>query len=289
MSARRVRRPLNEGRSINSGDTIAHYPQADGSVNSAQRRPEYKLRRHQMARPMVCASSGPLNEGRSINSGDTRPPTRPAAPTRRSLNEGRSINSGDTTPPASPCGHLRPLNEGRSINSGDTGVTMPMAAIGERRAQRRPEYKLRRHSDWVMARRPNGTLAQRRPEYKLRRHCRCMKLQNFSSRRAQRRPEYKLRRHPRNGRPTTRYVTIAQRRPEYKLRRHMVKDMARQKGRDLAQRRPEYKLRRHSCGPRTCRPAALPLNEGRSINSGDTNYGPIGWGALLARSTKAGV
>ena len=166
---------LNEGRSINSGDTSARKPPTyDASIVScAQRRPEHKLRRHpgspaglasrkseslnegrsinsgdtRVDRAVQRARPSPLNEGRSINSGDTpapgnAPPHPRTCPRSSALNEGRSINSGDTAIQMTPRLAPRPLNEGRSINSGDT---LQRASAAREVAQRRPEHKLRRH------------------------------------------------------------------------------------------------------------------------------------------------
>ena len=64
----------------------------------------------------------------------------------------------------------------------------------------------------------------------------------------------------------------AQRRPEHKLRRHIAWPCSMTRLSFTAQRRPEHKLRRH---PRTRRQSGTSgrpaLNEGRSINSGDTS------------------
>ena len=186
---------LNEGRSINSGDTRLMQV---GPIDRfcAQRRPEYKLRRHPPRGAPRPGRATSLNEGRSINSGDTPAhPRSPACAQPPALNEGRSINSGDTNhahlwrrrrgaalnegrsinsgdTPASPARPVRArtLNEGRSINSGDTGPTGTARSADGVTAQRRPEYKLRRHApgrQWHVAVRAR---AQRRPEYKLRRH-----------------------------------------------------------------------------------------------------------------------
>ena len=83
------------------------------------------------------------------------------------------------------------------------------------------------------------------------------------------------------------FFSDAQRRPESELRRHMARAI-RLPGRPRAQRRPESELRRHLKNrPRSTRSSTL--NEGRSLNSGDT------WSAnrivlrAEARSTKAGV
>ena len=88
-------RPLNEGRSVNPGDTI-------------------------LARP--TASSPPsLNEGRSVNPGDTHLAERSPRVAAVALNEGRSVNPGDTSPqPVNRWTSPSSLNEGRSVNPGDT-------------------------------------------------------------------------------------------------------------------------------------------------------------------------
>ena len=62
---------LNEGRSLNSGDTRIRAVTA-GTSPSAQRRPESELRRHHLAPMPSAITPASLNEGRSLNSGDTR-------------------------------------------------------------------------------------------------------------------------------------------------------------------------------------------------------------------------
>ena len=98
----------------------------------AQRRPEYKLRRHVPVHISVLwEGGGSLNEGRSINSGDTCPASPSSGSRSRSLNEGRSINSGDTCRAlASRRASPGALNEGRSINSGDTCSPNGMTVFG---------------------------------------------------------------------------------------------------------------------------------------------------------------
>ena len=64
-------------------------------METAQRRPEYKLRRH-VGRNGLPGGGTPLNEGRSISSGDTANAPAWTRSRIRSLNEGRSISSGDT-------------------------------------------------------------------------------------------------------------------------------------------------------------------------------------------------
>ena len=112
---------LNEGRSISSGDTSRIISHLSLTNPPAQRRPEHKLRRHLRARARRQRGDRALNEGRSISSGDTR-----------------QVGHRRRHPPGA-------LNEGRSISSGDTprGTTRPPR--GSCCAQRRPEHKLRRH------------------------------------------------------------------------------------------------------------------------------------------------
>ena len=135
--------PLNEGRSLNSGDTSTALSRSILTIG-AQRRPESELRRHSRCSTCSPIRSGALNEGRSLNSGDTCR-GRSRATAGAALNEGRSLNSGDT-PGRRRCRRRAAwtLNEGRSLNSGDT--TVQTGGFGEiEPAQRRPESELRRH------------------------------------------------------------------------------------------------------------------------------------------------
>ena len=88
---------------------------------------------------------------------------------------------------------------------------------------------------------------------------------------AQRRPEHKPRRHLSGTVASARAAGSAQRRPEHKPRRHMSRSASSAAVMvSNAQRRPEHKPRRHSghvCGYARRSPS---LNEGRSINPGDT-------------------
>ena len=151
LDDRRVYEALNEGRSINSGDTSsnaggyctphmrstkagASTPATRKCVRAlcAQRRPEHQLRRH--ATRTSSASPSTLNEGRSINSGDTFPVRALSGPlcglrrhATRFVTLARSTKAGASTPATPGPGHVlrspvvrRALNEGRSINSGDT-------------------------------------------------------------------------------------------------------------------------------------------------------------------------
>ena len=145
--------PLNEGRSVNPGDThLARLFHDDGTACFAQRRPERQPRRHAISRTAATGRSRPLNEGRSVNPGDTRlqqavtsaldgvtAQRRPERQPRRHAciadhRAGRSVNPGDT--PAA-------LNEGRSVNPGDTPPRD--GATPAETAQRRPERQPRRH------------------------------------------------------------------------------------------------------------------------------------------------
>ena len=62
----------------------------------------------------------------------------------------------------------------------------------------------------------------------------------------------------------------AQRRPESELRRHAQDVRTSFEAKLTAQRRPESELRRHTISPNKPIAAARTLNEGRSLNSGDT-------------------
>ena len=87
-------RPLNEGRSMDSGDTEMVTATA-ACFHCAQRRPEYGLRRHQDE-----AQEPRLPPDRSTKAGVWTPATRPGRSARpatsKALNEGRSMDSGDT-------------------------------------------------------------------------------------------------------------------------------------------------------------------------------------------------
>ena len=83
-------------------------------------------------------------------------------------------------------------------------------------------------------------------------------------------PEYKPRRHQASWQWALEHGDRAQRRPEYKPRRHICFCCIRAVTLVCAQRRPEYKPRRHGCAAPALLPAAATLNEGRSINPGDT-------------------
>lgn len=112
--------PLNEGRSVSSGDTAAWYqcitailmlaqPKTGihlrhiattaelggGTRSTAQRRPKHKL--GDCRNSCAYHNSFPsFNEGRSINSGDTYHRLLDDGSGPAALNEDRSISSGDT-------------------------------------------------------------------------------------------------------------------------------------------------------------------------------------------------
>ena len=81
----------------------------------------------------------------------------------------------------------------------------------------------------------------------------------------------------------------AQRRPESELRRHLLHPETYLENMGHAQRRPESELRRHASPPRISSARSIPLNEGRSLNSGDTVGRERAVTRLVGRSTKAGV
>ena len=215
MDSGRFVQALNEGRSVNPGDTRAF-----SSLSSTRRS---------------------LNEGRSVNPGDTRAFSSLSS-TRRSLNEGRSVNPGDTLnrlrhnelqgsaqrrPERQPRRHPEPspaqrvaglrstkagastpatlrvcvvvlcypqsLNEGRSVNPGDTNLTGvvdgPPRSLNEGRSVNPGDTLNRlRHNEL------QGS-AQRRPERQPRRH-QSHRSSRWTPTVAQRRPERQPRRHP---------------------------------------------------------------------------------------------
>ena len=159
---------LNEGRSVNPGDTqgvlvVVVYPQI------AQRRPERQPRRHLTFSvrpyPPLCAlnegrSVNPgdtscftfyrdlltaLNEGRSVNPGDTCVLTRRDCGLRHNtLNEGRSVNPGDTLSASLHLSRATALNEGRSVNPGSTkaGASTPATQLNSAKGQYRDKPSL---------------------------------------------------------------------------------------------------------------------------------------------------
>ena len=112
------RRPLNEGRGANPGDTAGVGFQTALSA-FAQRRPGREPRRHLDGRPATHRE-----RRRSTKAGARTPATRwpaPRGPCRRpALNEGRGANPGDTATKARSGTCSASLNEGRGANPGDT-------------------------------------------------------------------------------------------------------------------------------------------------------------------------
>ena len=136
---------LNEGRSVNPGDTQS--TRADvGRSDSAQRRPERQPRRHTHQNRRGPAPTRTLNEGRSVNPGDTTIPLthgvgsavaqrRPERQPRRHAKTAESIarlTNAQRRPERQPRRHsactgcsyarVKTLNEGRSVNPGDTRI-----------------------------------------------------------------------------------------------------------------------------------------------------------------------
>ena len=158
--------------------------------------------------------------------------SRSAQPT---LNEGRSVNPGDTH---SLVGDR--VNEGPSVQSADQRSTKAGASTPATRAARRPQRAAE-----------SGQIAQRRPERQPRRH-HGPRL-HLLGHNAQRRPE----RQPRHTPKAAAESCSAQRRPERQPRRHENTPVGRS---SALERRP---FRFESGTPRA-------LNEGRSVNPGDT-------------------
>ena len=184
---------LNEGRSLNPGDTRG--VRADAPIRrGAQRRPESEPRRH----PPPTRSPGnrppALNEGRSLNPGDTvgsegvsrgtadaqrRPESEPRRHAAMSACSAESTSSAQRRPESEPRRH-RPaststpappaaLNEGRSLNPGDTRRRR------HPRRRRRPLNEGRSLNPGDTRRGEAGRgigsrCAQRRPESEPRRH-----------------------------------------------------------------------------------------------------------------------
>ena len=136
-------RPLNKGRSVNSGDTPIARSTNGLRSGRAQQRPERKLRRHPSHRELPSEI-----HIRSRKAGVQTPAT-PSRYCRRrddksALNKGRNAKSGDTLPCRWPQRSLRSLNKGRNASSSDNcpySLKVPFTSS----AQQRPERKLRRH------------------------------------------------------------------------------------------------------------------------------------------------
>ena len=193
---------------------------------------------------------------------------------------------------------------------------MPVWSTATRttRAQRRPESEPRRHDPPIRFSNVAGTPAQRRPESEPRRHS-VPSTHSFSrGRPAQRRPESEPRRHSTCQQPkVVRFCSLnegrslnpgdtardenphrlglhAQRRPESEPRRHIEDAELELVALTDAQRRPESEPRRHPTSSPSSPARGNALNEGRSLNPGDTpgSLAPARR-RVLGRSTKAGV
>ena len=93
----RIIQTLNEGRSVNPGDThCGWWAPYDHLVRSTK-----------------AGASTPATPGLAMDSGRFV----------QALNEGRSVNPGDTNLTGVVDGPPRSLNEGRSVNPGDTAVS----------------------------------------------------------------------------------------------------------------------------------------------------------------------
>ena len=159
---------LNEGRSRNSGNTSA-FSQTCPSLQSAQRRPEPKLRQH-----VGVPHPYSILWVRSTKAGAETPATL--------ADDGRvkaDIDDAQRRPEPKLRQHIWPFDHllgdlGRSTKAGaETPATLQLFTWTMDlpvRAQRRPEPKLRQH---IFA--PSMSIsvasAQRRPEPKLRQHC----------------------------------------------------------------------------------------------------------------------
>ena len=237
--------PLNEGRSVNPGDTSAAdvLRRRTVRVRTAQRRPERQPRRHDRS---VTGGQRGARGARSTKAGASTPATPLGFPSLRKQ-QPRSTKAAASTPatPDVQAGLAKsrtPLDDGRSVNPGDTLTFMPTGEVTYS-AQRRPERQPRRHRHALLQRHCSATLgAQRRPERQPRRHVWVLgKLTDHS--------------------------TDAQRRPERQPRRH------------------SSSRARTDAAPRST------LNEGRSVNPGDTSSSRSTSDgiALSCRSTKAGA
>ena len=159
---------LNEGRSLNPGDTRPDARHDDEGDVNAQRRPESEPRRHLRMSWLNRVQSGGAQRRPESE------PRRHAVPVRWrrpgcALNEGRSLNPGDTSTSSVSTPAATSLNEGRSLNPGDT-FWLAVCLAWTEAAQRRPESEPRRHWPMTMGASWRAGSAQRRPESEPRRH-----------------------------------------------------------------------------------------------------------------------
>ena len=188
---------LNEGRSVNPGDTSSgpgHW-RHDRSTKAGASTPATLVVGHQSLNEGRSVNPGDtnccdlrapepctLNEGRSVNPGDTS--TKAGASATRgdpgstgSLNEGRSVNPGDTRHGVAVSCRVYPLNEGRSVNPGDTRASgtqqLPPPPLNEGRSVNpgdTNEAGPPRSTKAGASTPARGRSAQRRPERQPRRH-----------------------------------------------------------------------------------------------------------------------
>ena len=252
------RRPLNEGRGANPGDTRDDEEAVgDGGLrstkagartpatlptsvdlrfaSSAQRRPGREPRRHRVrARISVAGAAAQRRPGRE--------PRRHADPRLQAdLGDVRSTKAGARTPatrrrPTMRSSGRRPLNEGRGANPGDT---------------HQHPCPMRRTSSLNEGRGANPGDTSATP------------IIRASVMNAQRRPGREPRRHAHDSRNDAPGAS--------------------------AQRRPGREPRRHTTATAGGPTDAAALNEGRGANPGDTERQPAVDGHQATRSTKAGA
>ena len=237
---------LNEGRSVNPGDTRMR-DWCEDPDTGAQRRPERQPRRHGAVREMCHRGIR-----RSTKAGASTPATLPGDGDEGARRQ-RSTKAGASTPATLELNAL--VSDSATV------------------AQRRPERQPRRHAQRIAHCRPDGS-AQRRPERQPRRHTSALPL-SLSMICAQRRPERQPRRHRRRNRrinPVDQRSTKAgASTPATPLRRAQV-DLARRRStkagastpatlcqpiaaliaENAAQRRPERQPRRHLLASSSC-------------------------------------
>ena len=181
--------------------------------------------------------------------------------TPSALNEGRSVNPGDTGSTGLPARRRRPLNEGRSVNPGDTCGVSYWSCV-QPSAQRRPERQPRRHPS-----------SEPEPDAD---HRRSTKAGASTPATPGRGPAGR----PRQPRSTKAGAST----PATPDLRELLVDLV-----DSAQRRPERQPRRHKRRWIGNTPEPTTLNEGRSVNPGDTCREANPNRNQCLRSTKAGA
>ena len=181
------------------------------------------------------------------------------------------------------CAQRRPESEPRRH---PFAATLPAAPSHP--AQRRPESEPRRHRQYRSDTRQMFYTAQRRPESEPRRHRQGSLRRSAHSRTLN--EGRSLNPGDTHGWPySPLYDWIAQRRPESEPRRHRSAPTRYSVPFRYAQRRPESEPRRHNRRGRRGSGLASTLNEGRSLNPGDTQICTPPSPGRSRRSTKAGV